>query len=293
MNLPPSPTRIQKYSEIIGEAVEPIAPSSMKAAAKEAVVMNEGGSDIPIAFDGPWQKRGHASKNSVATLTSIDTGTSGRMEADAAVKIFRLCVRYVQFLGDGDSKAYRSVAESKPYQDVEIKKVECVGHVQKRMGTRLRKFKQTLRATVMSDGQRLRDRLKDKTINELQQYYDLLIKCLHGRTQNSNESFNNIIWSRVPQNVFVGLKTFKWRASDAVLTFNDGNIGRIRVLKHLDIVPGIHMVKDLQLLDKTKIAKAERVAESNTKEARIAQRKTLAGENGDEEEDPDYASGCY
>ncbi|KAJ8878168.1 hypothetical protein PR048_022635 [Dryococelus australis] len=48
---------------------------------------------------------------------------------------------------------------------------------------------------------------------------------------------------------------------DAVLTFNDGNIGRIRVLKQLNIniVPGIHTVQGLQLVDKTRIAKAHNI----------------------------------
>ena len=39
---------------------------------------------------------------------------------------------------------------------------------------------------------------------------DLLKKCLHGQTQNPNESFNNLIWTRIPKNVFVGRKTLKW-----------------------------------------------------------------------------------
>jgi hypothetical protein len=38
---------------------------------------------------------------------------------------------------------------------------------------------------------------------------DLLKKCLHGRTQNPNESFNNVIWTRIPKNVFVGKKYYK------------------------------------------------------------------------------------
>ena len=34
---------------------------------------------------------------------------------------------------------------------------------------------------------------------------DMLAKCLHGKTQNANESFNGMIWNRVPTNVRVGL----------------------------------------------------------------------------------------
>ncbi|GBM16058.1 hypothetical protein AVEN_163104-1 [Araneus ventricosus] len=31
---------------------------------------------------------------------------------------------------------------------------------------------------------------------------DLLKKCVHGNTQNPNESVNNVIWSRVPKSTF-------------------------------------------------------------------------------------------
>ncbi|GFW32446.1 uncharacterized protein TNCV_676051 [Trichonephila clavipes] len=34
---------------------------------------------------------------------------------------------------------------------------------------------------------------------------ELLKKCLHGGTQNPNESVNNVIWSRVPKKTFVQL----------------------------------------------------------------------------------------
>lgn len=37
----------------------------------------------------------------------------------------------------------------------------------------------------------------------------LLKKFLHGKTQNLNKSFNNIIWSRIVKNNFVGLTILK------------------------------------------------------------------------------------
>ncbi|GFW46252.1 uncharacterized protein TNCV_2813471 [Trichonephila clavipes] len=51
---------------------------------------------------------------------------------------------------------------------------------------------------------------------------DLLKKCLHGRTQNPNESFNKCIWERIPKTVFVGIETLKFGVMDAVICFNDG-----------------------------------------------------------------------
>ncbi|GFV66863.1 hypothetical protein TNCV_4258381 [Trichonephila clavipes] len=52
-------------------------------------------------------------------------------------------VRYTSYIGDGDSKTFSSITASNPYgEDITVSKIECVGHVQKRMGTRLRKLKQ-------------------------------------------------------------------------------------------------------------------------------------------------------
>ncbi|GFT56013.1 uncharacterized protein TNCV_3116991 [Trichonephila clavipes] len=53
---------------------------------------------------------------------------------------------------------------------------------------------------------------------------DLLKKCLHGRTQNPNESFNKCIWERIPKTVFVGIETLKFGVMDAVICFNDGYV---------------------------------------------------------------------
>lgn len=50
-----------------------------------------------------------------------------------------LKVRFRNYVGDDDSKTYSGIVAAKPYGDhFLIYKKECVGHVQKRMGTRLR-----------------------------------------------------------------------------------------------------------------------------------------------------------
>ncbi len=66
----------------------------------------------------------------------------------------------------------------KPYgKDVQIAKKECVGHVQKRLGTRLRKLKDSLKKQKLADGKPIggRNRLTDKTVDTLQNYYGLAI----------------------------------------------------------------------------------------------------------------------
>ena len=50
-------------------------------------------------------------------------------------------LRYNPFIRDGDSKAYRRVVQEQPYGEaVNVRKEECVSHVQKRMGTNLTKL---------------------------------------------------------------------------------------------------------------------------------------------------------
>lgn len=38
---------------------------------------------------------------------------------------------------------------------------------------------------------------------------DLLKKCLHGKTQNVNGAFKNIVWTRIPKKSFCRHKSFK------------------------------------------------------------------------------------
>ena len=40
----------------------------------------------------------------------------------------------IQYLGDGDSSSFKSVNVSKPYPGVDVKKIECIGHLHKRTG---------------------------------------------------------------------------------------------------------------------------------------------------------------
>ncbi|GIY87919.1 uncharacterized protein CDAR_178081 [Caerostris darwini] len=64
---------------------------------------------------------------------------------------------------------------------------------------------------------------------------DLLQKCLHGKTQNANESFNSTLWRRVPKETFVWLKTVKIGAYDAAIQFNVGYMGCLTVFEKLNI----------------------------------------------------------
>jgi hypothetical protein len=52
----------------------------------------------------------------------------------------------VQHLGDGDSKGYQKVELAQPYGDsTKTEKLECTGHVHKRIGTRLSRLVQDMK----------------------------------------------------------------------------------------------------------------------------------------------------
>ncbi len=61
-------------------------------------------------------------------------------------------LRYCTFVGDGDSSAYKTVQNEQPYgPDVQIITNDCVGHIQKRMGTSLRNVVASYKGQKLSD----------------------------------------------------------------------------------------------------------------------------------------------
>ena len=111
-------------------------------------------------------------------------GSSGSMEVEGLRDIFQRSepnygVRYTTFVGDGDSASHSTILGERPYgPDVIIEKKECVGHVQKRLGTRLRKLKSKLGTRKLKDGKGIggKGRLTKRMIDKMQNYYGLAIR---------------------------------------------------------------------------------------------------------------------
>lgn len=415
MNLPPPPSKFERYSEIINTHLHKVCNSSMIEAVNESVNLQNGNADIVAAFDGTWQKRGHTSLNGVVCATSIENskvidfecltkycfycknqddkphrcdknfeGYSGGMEAEGVLNIYRRSeetrkVRYLKYLGDGDSKGFLKVSEAKVYgPEATVEKLECIGHVQKRMGARLRTLRNSLKSKKLSDGKGIsgRGRLTDAEIDKLQSYYGsairkncsnslddmvkgiwaiyfhrlssdsnpqhglcptgpeswcrynraketgekychkhplpeaialaikpvfrsltdrkLLEKCMHGRTQNPNESFNSCIWKRLPKTKFIGMKTLKMGVMDAVICFNDGVSSRANVFKSMGIVPGQNMCESLRKIDFRRISDAELKLKKLSKEARKQKKKLKKQlDNAEMKSQSDYGPGMF
>ena len=92
-----------------------------------------------VAFDA-WKS------NHNASCSANYVGSAPGMEAEGAVRIFgrsveKYGVRYLHYYGDGDgdSKSFEKVENI--YPGATVKKFECIGHYQKRLGNRLRKLR--------------------------------------------------------------------------------------------------------------------------------------------------------
>ena len=112
------------------------------------------------------------------------------MEPIGTVEMFQSSVshglRYKWLISDGDSKTHSMLLQRQPYgKDHLVEKMDCVGHVQKRMGTALRNLKVQCRGKKLADGKTIggAGRLTDKVINSLQNYYGDAIRRNKGDVQ--------------------------------------------------------------------------------------------------------------
>ena len=151
------------------------------------------------------------------------SGSSSSMESAGAMNILKRSkdkynLQYANYLGDGDSSSFATVQEAKPYgPDVVINKLECIGHIQKRIDITFQlypTFKPTLNIpkAIYDIILPIYKELTDKS---------LLQKCLHGKTQNANEALHGLIWQKCPKTLSCGRKILEIGVASAVCTMND------------------------------------------------------------------------
>ena len=287
-------------------------------------------------------------------------GSSKAMESEAARRMWRRSLtkhnfRYVDMISDGDSSAFKAVSELKCYGDTEIKKLECVNHAHKRMGSALRKLSKEERL-----GGRGRGRLTEAKCKDLQNFYrgaivnnlgdtssmrnsiwaglwhsmstdeephhlqcpegedswcfyqkalandqtppshtdhrsstflardvahrllpiyrrmsdeTLLNRMRHGKTQNANESFNNLIWLSVPKTMFFGKNRVDAAVARAVLRFNEGAEALTLITNKLHVDLTEVSLQSMRQTDKRRICKAEKKSQDDE----IKRRKAYGG----------------
>ena len=78
--------------------------------------------------------------------------------------------------------------------DYIVQKEECVGHVQKRLGSSLRQYKNSKKGQKLSDGKGVagRGRLTDKLIDKMQNHYSNTIRQNKGNLQGIKDSIKAI-----------------------------------------------------------------------------------------------------
>lgn len=134
------------------------------------------------------------------------TGSSPGMEAEAASVIWNRSLekhkmRYKWMVCDGDSKSHSAV-ENVYGEECIVEKMDCVGHVQKRMGKHLLKLKSTFK-DKLADGKSIggRGRLTEDKIKHLQKYYGLAIRQNSLKNSNPSEEDVNVAVYSMKKNI--------------------------------------------------------------------------------------------
>ncbi|XP_076673163.1 uncharacterized protein LOC143371637 [Andrena cerasifolii] len=162
--------------------------------------------------------------------TANHSGSSGKMEVDGMKEMFLRSVeyfgiRYRNYIGDGDTKTFKALLEENPYgDDFILKKKECVGHVEKRMGSRLRNIKKTKKLGG-------KNKLTDKLIKQLTVYYGLAIRRHSGSIDDMYEAiwatyYHKISSDKYPKHMYCpkGSGSWcKWRKAEAEGTLKQFN----------------------------------------------------------------------
>ena len=145
---------------------------------------------MDVSIDGTWQKRGHSSVNGI--VTAICNGLCVELAIfTSSVQKHKLI--YQNYIGDGDTPSFKEVSAANPYKECGIspKKLECIGHVQKRLGTRLRELRKSHKnsSTPLSG----RGKLTDKVIDSLQNFYGIAIRENQGQLYKMKKAVGAIL----------------------------------------------------------------------------------------------------
>ncbi|GFX72706.1 uncharacterized protein TNCV_4063011 [Trichonephila clavipes] len=263
------------------KATERVAQKNINAALSEIKGSNSF-TKCGISIDGTWQRRGYSSLNGCVSAISVDTGkildievmtqychicakgnsqsskhvcsnykgSAGNMEVVGAYRIFERSnvrnVQYNEYYGDGDSKGYESVKNFYGINTCpEGSESWCRYQRAKAAGSPLKEIEQGLPNKILNQIKPTYLKLCNET---------LLKKCLHGKTQNCNESYNNILWNIVPKNIFIGLETFRLGALLALILYNSGYAGILSVIRNVNGSLPESVAQELLKFDKQRIS---------------------------------------
>ncbi|GFT51656.1 uncharacterized protein TNCV_2633101 [Trichonephila clavipes] len=245
MNLPQPPTKFSPYGKrILNAKLNLFMRIQFKMLRRKLFVKNEGNKKYSSSCRWDMAEAWLHILNGVVTVTSIDTGKSYYGSAirrnHSSVQNMRQAI-WAIFLYKLSTDEYPQHGFCPIGEDswCGFKKAEASG--------KSYKHKNSLPVAVV---EAMRPMFRDLS------HPDLLKKCLHGKTQNPNESFHNVIWSRVPKATFVQIETLSLGVYDAVCSFNDGNVLKLKMFQKMGVEPGEFSVSAMKLLDRERLMKA-------------------------------------
>ena len=106
---------------------------------------------------------------------------------------------------------------------------------------------------------------------------DLLEKCLHGKTQNANEAVNNCIWRKAPKDIFLARRTLEVSVASAIVNYNDGSIGILKVMEECGFSPGHYTVVGSAESNKARVKAMNRKSSDKCKSIRKKKRAVRKG----------------
>ena len=184
-------------------------------------------------------------------------------------------LRYTLFYGGGDSKIFSTIKNTCP--GITIQNLEYVGHVQKRVGCCLRNLRKQEKG--VSGNRKLTNNmipisivLKLPCIFKELSNEDLLKKCLHRMTQNQNESFNAMIWSRIPKSTYVSFSQLQLGVYDAVANFNIGMKASILIFEKFNMIPGKYCLEGCRKINEKRLSASKYVNLEATKKRKKIRR---------------------
>ena len=124
---------------------------------------------------------------------------------------------------------------------------------------------------------------------------NLLKKCVRGKTQNANEALKGLIWSRLSKTVFVGRETIEMGVNSAIIHFNDGRKGILKVLEHFGLKGQISKATTTNL-DNLRIKRMEKkftAAEKKHRKGLRARKKGFFDEMNEKESVDSYQTDAY
>ena len=105
-------------------------------------------------------------------------------------------------------------------------------------------------------------------------------------TQNQNESFNAMIWSRIPKSTYVLFSQLQLGVYDAVANFNIGRKASILIFEKLNMIPGKYCLEGCRKINEKRLSASKYDNLETTKKCRKIRRgkaKTNDDKNNDKE----------